>query len=171
MALSAREPCVPNLTPANPETAQGISAIAKYEPDNLAQAAALLRMGEDDAARFLMDHAEAIEAETCQLALRGDLLEPKARRLAHKLLDRMAADVDSLDALDAADLIKHPLRIIENADRVRLASKDPNANLAVFNFTFHAPTGEITATITPAKDPDVLDVEAKEVNGKGLHDE
>lgn len=162
---------MPDLIPIDTKTAAQVRTIAEYDPQTLAEAAALLCMGEDDAARFLMDHAEAIEAETCRLALRGDLVEPKARRLAHKLLDRMAADVDSLDPLEAADLIKHPLRIIENADRVRLASKDPNANLAVFHFTFHAPTGEMKATITPAKDPDVLDVEAKEVNGKGLHDE
>lgn len=157
-----------DLTHYDKLVAERIRLVAECDPPNLAGVAGLLELTQADAADFVAAHAEAIDATAERMALKGELLLPKARKLAQKLLDRMVVDVDSLDALEAADLIKHPLRIIENADRVRLAQKaDPNANLPVFNFIFS--NGGIRAELVdPAS---VVDVPAEHLNGKGGADE
>jgi len=152
-----------DLTHYSKAIAERIRLVAEYDPPNMSGVASLLDLTLADAADFVATHAAAIDATAERMAITGTLLEPKARKLAHKLLDRMLSDVDSLDPLEAADLIKHPLRIIENADRVRLAQKaDANANLPVFNFIIHR--GGITAELVePAN---VVDVPTKHVNGK-----
>ena len=152
-----------DLTHYSKAVAERIRLVAEYDPPNMSGVASLLDLTLADAADFVATHAAAIDATAERMAITGTLLEPKARKLAQKLLDRMLSDVDSLDPLEAADLIKHPLRIIENADRVRLAQKaDANANLPVFNFIIHR--GGITAELLePAN---VVDVPTKHVNGK-----
>jgi len=157
-----------DLTHYEKTVAERIRLVAEYDPPDMAGVASLLDLTLDDAADFVATHAAAIDATAQRMAIKGHLLEPKSRKLAQKLLDRMLADVDSLDPLEAADLIKHPLRIIENADRVRLAQKaDPYANLPVFNFIIHR--GGITAELVePAN---VVDVPAKHLNGKEGADE
>ena len=157
-----------DLTHYEKAVAERIRLVAEYDPPDMAGVASLLDLTLDDAADFVATHATAIDATAQRMAIKGNLLEPKARKLAQKLLDRMLADVDSLDPLEAADLIKHPLRIIENADRVRLAQKaDPYANLPVFNFIIHR--GGISAELVEADN--VVEVPAKHLNGKGGADE
>ncbi len=157
-----------DLTHYKKTLAERIRLVAEYDPPDMSGVASLLDMTLSDAAEFVAAHAAVIDATAERMAIKGLLLEPKARKLAQKLLDRMLMDVDSLDPLEAADLIKHPLRIIENADRVRLAQKaDANANLPVFNFIIHR--GGISAELVePAN---VVDVPAKHLNGKEGADE
>lgn len=156
-----------NTKPADGKGVPGdVYTLAVFNPDALEDAAALLGKDEAATALFLALNAEAIDAERRRLEATSDkaLLEFEAQQLALKLLRRMGEDVDNLDALEAADLIKHALRIIENADRVRLAEKaDPNANLPVFNIVFHRPTGAITSELI--KPADVLDVQGRTVQG------
>ena len=157
-----------DLTHYEKTVAERIRLVAEYDPADMAGVAGLLELTQADAADFVAAHAEAIDATAERMALKGELLVPKARKLAQKLLDRIVVDVDSLDPLEAADLIKHPLRIIENADRVRLAQKaDPYANLPVFNFIIHR--GGISAELV--EPGNVVDVPAKHVNGKEGADE
>lgn len=157
-----------DLTHYEKTVAERIRLVAEYDPPDMAGVASLLDLTLDDAADFVTTHAAAIDATAQRMAIKGNLLEPKARKLAQKLLDRMLMDVDSLDPLEAADLIKHPLRIIENADRVRLAQKaDANANLPVFNFIIHR--GGISAELVETAQ--VVDVTAKHLNGKEGADE
>lgn len=156
---------LPAHTPKNRrDDAELIQLLAEHDPPDLIGAAALLELPEAEASVFVNANAQAIEAAARRLALTGGALETKARQLALKLIDRMAVDVDSLDAMDAADLIKHPLRIIENGDRVRMAKKaDPNAGLPVFNITFV--NGSMTAELV--KPADVVDVDAKVTERQG----
>jgi hypothetical protein len=152
-----------DLTHYKKAVAERIRLVAEYDPPDMAGVASLLDLTLRDAADFVAAHAAAIDATAQRMAIKGNLLEPKARKLAQKLLDRMLTDVDSLDPLEAADLIKHPLRIIENADRVRQAQKaDPYANLPVFNFIIHR--DGISAEL--AEPANVVDVPTKHVNGK-----
>lgn len=157
-----------DLTHYEKTVAERIRLVAEYDPPDMAGVASLLDLPLNDAADFVTTYAAAIDATAQRMAIKGNLLEPKARKLAQKLLDRMLMDVDSLDPLEAADLIKHPLRIIENADRVRIAQKaDPYANLPVFNFIIHR--GGISAELVETAH--VVDVTAKHVNGKEGADE
>lgn len=152
---------MPDLTTSDRSEADNIRALATHDPEDLQGVAALLGVSDTAAASFVSTHADAIEAEATRMTLKGELLEPKARKLAQKLMDRMLVDVDSLDPLEAADLIKHPLRIIENADRVRMAKKaDLNDGLPVFNFVFH--TGGFTAELV-----EVVDAPAKTLTVPG----
>lgn len=149
--------------PLDKGTQDKIKLLATHDPGSLSAVAALLDCPEPKAQAFLVEHGGAIDKVALRMALTGDMLEPKARRLAEKLLDRMMVDVDSLDPLEAADLIKHPLRILENADRVRARSPDDMDKLPVFNFVFHAATGPVSATLVPPAD--VVDVTARQIEG------
>ena len=139
-----------------------IRDLALYDPADGAQALraarAMGRMTEAKALEFLATHAEEIDAEALRLELTGDALEAKARAFALKVLDRMNAEVDSIDLMDAADLLRHALRVLENADRVRIATKQSD-KLPVFNFTI----GYGSISLEPV---DVVDVVATEKGGR-----
>lgn len=97
-----------DLTHYEKTVAERIRLVAEYDPPDMAGVASLLGLPLNDAADFVTTYAAAIDATAQRMAIKGNLLEPKARKLAQKLLDRMLMDVDSLDPLEAADLIKHP---------------------------------------------------------------
>lgn len=153
------------------EVPDDVRTLALFAPEDVQDAAALLSMGEDEAVGFMAQNYAAIDMERRRLEITSDmsLLHGEAQKLALKLLRHMGRDIDSLDTTEAADLLKGPMRILENADRVRLAEReDNNVGLPVFNFTFFpaAPRGASThaEVIKPAADG-VLDVEARDVPG------
>ncbi len=99
------------------------------------------------------------EAAHIKAEVEGKTMHPLAQRIALKLLKRIDAQADGVDAFEAVELMKPINRILENADRVRLAEKekDANAGLPVFNFVFN--NGGIQATRVFEVDPTVIDIE------------
>jgi hypothetical protein len=81
---------------------------------------------------------DRLEAARLSAEANGDTVIPLAKRIALKLLNRIYAEADEVDAFGAADLMKPINRILENAERVRLAEreKDDNSTLPIFNFIF-----------------------------------
>lgn len=87
--------------------------------------------------------AAQLDAARIKAEHEGKTAVPLAQKIALKLLRRIEAEADSVDAAGAAELMRPINRILENHDRVRLAEKDHYANLPVIHFTIgpgHATT-------------------------------
>ena len=117
-------------------------------PDGEQALAALLGVSvqEVEAVFALPGTLELAEAARVKAEVEGSALEPLAHYTALRLVQRIAAQADTVDAFEAAELIRPIIRVLENADRVRLAerNKDPNAGLAVFNITFEGASMQAT---------------------------
>lgn len=153
---------MPNLTlPKGAGDQERIELLALIDPDEPAGAAAVLNENEAEAVAYINKHDAAISAARLRLQQVGGTLEIQARRFAVRVLERFNADLDQLDTMEAADLLKHALRIIENEDRKELAKRDPFADLPVTNIRInliHA-----TKPATKAVQVDTVDVQAVEV--------
>lgn len=78
------------------------------------------------------------EAARINAEVSGKDIEIQARDAQRKLVSRISDQAEAVDAFEAAELLKPINRILENADRVRLAEreKDEYANLPTFQFNF-----------------------------------
>lgn len=148
------------LRPFDKITDDRIHALTRAAPDTLQGVAAVLDLPESEATDFLTEHAEELDRKVLKLSLLGDLLEPKARRLAEKLIDRMAAEFDGLDLLEAVDFMKHVLRVIELSDRARQRETETKV-LPVFNFVFQRPDPPGVRVVEPV----VIEAQTREVAG------
>lgn len=149
---------MPNLTlPKGAGDQERIELLALIDPDEPAGAAAVLNANEAEAETFINKHDAAISAARLRLLQVGGTLEIQARRFAVRVLERFNADLDQLDTMEAANLLKHALRIIENEDRKELAKRDPFADLPVTNIRINL------IHATKAVQGDTVDVQAVEV--------
>ena len=101
-----------------------------------------------------------MEAAKIKAEASGKDITPLAQRIARKLLYRIDAQADDVDAFEAVELMKPINRILENAERVRLAEreKDEYANLPTFQFNF---INGIQATLVPRPVPvETIEVDA-----------
>ena len=87
VSLEPRAAPMSDLTHYEKTVAERIRLVAEYDPPDMAGVAGLLELTQADAADFVAAHAEAIDATAERMALKGELLVPKARKLAQKLLD------------------------------------------------------------------------------------
>jgi hypothetical protein len=133
--------------------------------DTTEQLAAIAGVDVEVVQGFLDDPASvtALVAYRTKLEANGELRPVRVGRALDKAIASIEAELDKgIDGFEAADLAKPLIRILENAERVRLAERerDPNANLPVFNFVFTH--GGFTAEqIHPS--PVVVDVATKEI--------
>lgn len=159
---------MPNLPlPVGAGDQEQIELLALFNPDDIPKAAALLRVPESEALAFIEKHDPELTAARLRLDQDGGDLEILAKRFAVRVLKRFEHDLDELDTMEAANLLKHALRIIENADRKELAKKEKD-DLGVVHFQFvfkkHPPPGNPPPGVAVFRAPDVVDVEdAKEV--------
>ena len=88
------------------------------------------------------------EAARINAEASGKDIEIQARDAQRKLVSRISDQAEDVDAFEAAELLKPINRILENAERVRLAEreKDEWANLPTFQFNF---INGIQATLVP----------------------
>jgi hypothetical protein len=93
--------------------------------------------------------AAQLEAARIKAEHEGKATVPLAQKIALKLLRRIDAEADTVDAAGAAELMRPVNRILENHDRVRLAEKDHYANLPVIHFTI-GPAHAITTVVARA---------------------
>lgn len=132
--------------------------------DPLAAVLALVDLpSEADAHAWLKTHGPAIDREAERARLTGEILEARARSYALKVLDRMHAEFDNLDLDEAAEYLKHALRVVEAADRLRMHEKDGRANYPVLHITMVG--GVFEGYTTPARE--TIDVSARDVEGDG----
>jgi len=149
---------MPNLIlPKGAGNRERIELMALANPDELAAAAALLDMSETEALAFIEQHDAAISAERLRMQQVGGTLEIQARRFAVRALERFNADLDQLDTMEVADLLKHALRIIENEDRIKqnALARGAHSDYPVLHFHISSSTSKPAATV---------DVEAVEVH-------
>lgn len=111
------------------------------------------------------DVAARLEAARIKADHEGKTLVPLVRATALKLARRVYAEADTVDAAGAAELLRPMVRILENADRVRLHDKGQYANLPVIHFTIgaghaitttvarQAPAAELVEDVTPKEVP------------------
>ncbi len=99
----------------------------------------------------------------------GSLLEIKAMMAADKGLDRILAQIDSVDAFDATEFMKMPMRILEIAERRRATEREDVAKLPIFNITIDLSSSSPSIAyevVNPRRD--VQDVDAKLIDdGEG----
>lgn len=149
---------MPNLMlPKSASDEDRIELLALIDPEDTQAASAALRLPEHEALAFIEMHDAEITAARIRLEQTGGTLELLARRFAVNVLTRFNTDLDTLDTMEAADLLKHALRIIENADRVKQATIDPFAHLPMTNIVIH---------LNPANEPTGITIDAEEVGGK-----
>ncbi|MGJ7508644.1 hypothetical protein [Variovorax sp. GT1P44] len=120
-------------------------------------------LAEVEAVLDLPEMAARLDAAEARAHADGLLVVPLARRVAVKLLQRIDAQADTVDAFEAAELMRPINRILENAERVRLAERTGDENLPVFNFIFGAAGSihaELVSAPVEANASDVLDVKA-----------
>lgn len=135
------------------------------DPQSDIEMAAALEMTVEDANAFVSQHLTEITAEAIRYQLSGKSNAPKAYRIIGKLLDRIEAVAGEVDAFEAADLLKHVMRIIEADDRKKLAEKDKRDNLPIFHININKNTHAITAKLIEPPADDVVDVESRETGG------
>jgi len=116
--------------------------------------------------------AAQLEAARIKAEHEGKTTVPLAQKIALKLLRRIDAEADSVDAAGAAELMRPINRILENHDRVRLAEKNSYADLPTINFTIGpghaittsvarpAPAAELVEDVTPKAAPSAQPVPA-----------
>lgn len=138
-----------------------------YHGDNVdtpAQLAAIASLDVETVQACLADpiSSAALVAHRVKLDAQGDLRPIRVGRALDKAVARIEAQLDGgVDGFEAADLAKPLIRILENADRVRLAEREQgaNANLPTFNIIFSC-SGVTAAQVYPTAL--VVDVAAKE---------
>lgn len=144
-----------DLTKLTPTTHDGIVLLAQYDPQNLSDAAALIQKTEAETLQFIEQYDAEIATHQRRLNLTGGTLENSARRFAVKVMERFHADINDLDTIEAANLLKVALRVIENADRVELAKKAPHADLPMANIVINIPESRM-----PVLGVDVVEVKS-----------
>lgn len=143
-----------DLARLNASTRDDINLLALLDPKSLAEAAAVIHKSEGETLQFIEQHDSEITAQQRRLNLAGGTLENSARRFAVKVMERFHADVDDLDTMEAANLLKVALRVIENADRIEVAKKSPHADLPIANIVINipeAPRATIDAEVVEVK--------------------
>jgi hypothetical protein len=99
----------------------------------------------------------------------GSLLEVKAMMAADKGLDRILAQIDTLDAFEVTEVLKMPMRVLEAADRRRASEREEVTKLPIFNITIDLSSSSPSIAyevIAPRRD--VQDVDAKLIDdGEG----
>lgn len=117
--------------------------------------------------RKVMEHyPDVLDATLRKFEMEGKAAEVIARKAQAELVRRIADVASSADPLEAIDLIKPITRILENADRVRLAERetDKYANLPVIHFTIGA-GGAITTTVEAAPGIEAVDAVVVDAGG------
>lgn len=114
---------------------------------------------------------EELTAEKLRAESDGSLLEVRSLMLTGKVLDRIGAQIDSMDAFEATEVSKPLLRILEAADKRRAALKDDSANLPIFNITIDLSSSRPTISYgasPPDSNSGVHDVESRLIDdGEG----
>jgi hypothetical protein len=143
-----------------------INKLVEADAKTMDEAAAVMGISVSEAEDFLVEHAPAIEAEATRSKLSGRLTVPMAHRIVIKLLEKIesAANGD-IDAFEASDLLKQPLRILENHDRNRLADRDKKDSLPVFHFHINRGGGFSLTPVERTPAPEVVDVTPRELGG------
>lgn len=149
------------LADSPPDPRPRIKKLALNDVQNLEQAAAVLETNLVDAEAFLTMHASAIKAEATRALLAGHGSLATAHRLVHMMLARIEAELPDMDVAEISNAIKHPIRVIENAEKTRLAEKDKYDNLPIFHI--HIGRGPDIVPLAPS---DVIDVTPR-LNGGG----
>ncbi|HPW27996.1 MAG TPA: hypothetical protein PLL01_01270 [Rhodoferax sp.] len=110
-----------------------------------------------------------LSAAKVRAGANGSLLEVKAMMAADKGLDRILAQIDTLDAFEVTEVLKMPMRVLEAADRRRAAEREDVDKLPTFNITIDlSSTAPSIAYEVIAPRRDVQDVDAKLIDdGEG----
>lgn len=117
-------------------------------------ATAQAAMDEPQTAMRLLDAQNAAEED-------GSLLKPTAARLTLTMLRQLnaAAGAGELDVDDIGNLLPKVHRVVEHADRVDAARRNPHDGLMTVNFTFV--NGGVQAEVVAVQE--VVDVDVVEV--------
>lgn len=134
-----------------------IKKMVAADPQTDIETAAALEVTVEEANTFVSQHLAEMTAEATRAQLAGKTNVPKAYRIVSKLLDIIESGTVGIDAFEAADLLKQPLRILEAHDRVRLAERDKTEILPVFNFIFHSSGGGMRFE-SVSKPADIVDI-------------
>lgn len=114
--------------------------------------------------QVVQQYPEVLDAALRKFESEGKAAEVIARKAQAELVRRIADVSSTANPLEAIDYLKPITRILENADRVRLAERetDKYANLPVIHFTIGT-GGAITTTVEQVE-PVVDVVSAAEVD-------
>ena len=149
-----------NELPAPKTDKDRIKLLALVDPQGIEQVAAALEMTIRGAEAFLDQYPSEIMAESTRVRLSGRGIVAQAHRLVHKMLKRIEDELGDMDVAEIGNAIKHPIRILENHERVRLAEKDKSDNLPIFHI--HIGRGPDVVPLTPG---DVVDVTPRLTGG------
>lgn len=114
----------------------------------------------DRSRKFLASHLPEFERQVAIAEATGDLHEAMARRLDMRILRRIDAELDSLDLMEAASLLKYTQRELERADRLRATEHDKKER-PVFHITIFG--REAGSSPTPNTDDGVIDADTFEI--------
>lgn len=147
---------------------EGSALIRQVVRDNLNDAIAGIwaRSGwdSDRSRQFLAANVDEFERQATLAEVSGDLLEAEARALELRILRRASAELDSLDLMEAAPLLRYTGRVLERAERVRAAERDKGSKLPVLHITiFGSEPGSPPILDTSAGVIDAETVEVKPV--------
>lgn len=152
------------LTPSPDAKTLGQIQTLAYSDASDPRAAVMALVGlenPEDADAWLEKYGPAIDREAERARLTYEILDPRARSYALKVFDRLLAEFDSLDLDEATEHLKHALRVMEAADRLRMHEKDARANYPVLHITMVG--GVFEGYTTPASE--TIDVPVRDVGG------